>query len=219
MSDLKVDGIIASTGTNTALTLQGKGSGKVDIGDGALSFPDADGSDGEFIKTDGSGALSFAAAGGGKILQVVQTILTATFSTTSTTYTDVTGLTVSITPANSSNKILVSADVHFEIGTTNTVFAAFRGMRDSTALAVGDAASSRIVHAMGSGNYDNQSLSHTGMMWLDSPSSTSSIAYHIETKGYGGGQTVYVNRSYTDADNTSFGRAISQITVMEVDGT
>jgi hypothetical protein len=64
MSDLKVDGIIASTGTNTALTLQGKGSGKVDIGDGALSFPDADGSDGEFIKTDGSGALSFAAAGG-----------------------------------------------------------------------------------------------------------------------------------------------------------
>jgi hypothetical protein len=65
LSDLKVDGIIASTGTNTALTLQGKGSGKVAIGDGALLFPDADGSDGEFIKTDGSKALSFAAAGGG----------------------------------------------------------------------------------------------------------------------------------------------------------
>jgi len=217
MSDLKVDGIIASTGTNTALTLQGKGSGKVDIGDGALSFPDADGSDGEFIKTDGSGALSFA--GGGKILQVVQTILTATFSTTSTTYTDVTGLTVNITPANSSNKTLVSADVHFEIGTTSSVFCAFRGMRDSTALSVGAAAGSRIVLAMGSGNYDNQSLSHTAMMWLDSPSSTSEIAYHIETKGFGGGQTVYVNRSHTDSDNTSFPRGISQITVMEVDGT
>jgi hypothetical protein len=64
LSDLKVDGIIASTGTNTALTLQGKGSGKVAIGDGALLFPDADGSDGQFIKTDGSAALSFAAAGG-----------------------------------------------------------------------------------------------------------------------------------------------------------
>jgi hypothetical protein len=67
LSDLKVDGIIASTGTNTALTLQGKGSGKVDIGDGALSFPDADGNADEFIKTDGSGALSFAAAGGGMV--------------------------------------------------------------------------------------------------------------------------------------------------------
>ena len=66
MSDLKVDGIIASTGTNTALTLQGKGSGKVDIGDGALSFPDADGDADQVIKTDGSGALAFvtpAAAG------------------------------------------------------------------------------------------------------------------------------------------------------------
>ena len=65
MSDLKVDGVIASTGTNTNLTLQGRGSGKVAIGDGALLFPDADGSDGEFIKTDGSGALSFAEAGDG----------------------------------------------------------------------------------------------------------------------------------------------------------
>jgi len=65
MSDLKVDGIIASTSTNTNLTLQGKGSGKVVIGDGALLFPDADGSDGEFIKTDGSAALSFAADPGG----------------------------------------------------------------------------------------------------------------------------------------------------------
>ena len=64
MSDLKVDGIIASTGTNTNLTLQGKGTGKVDIGDGALSFPDADGSAGSVIKTDGSGALSFIPAGG-----------------------------------------------------------------------------------------------------------------------------------------------------------
>jgi len=66
LSDLKVDGIIASTGTNTALTLQGKGSGKVDIGDGALSFPDADGNANEFIKSDGSGALSFAVPSAGQ---------------------------------------------------------------------------------------------------------------------------------------------------------
>ena len=40
MSDLKVDGIIASTGTNTALTLQGKGSGKVAIGDDQKRGPE-----------------------------------------------------------------------------------------------------------------------------------------------------------------------------------
>ena len=59
MSDLKVDGIIASTGTNTNLTLQGKGSGKVAIGDGALLFPDADGSANQVIETNASGVLSF----------------------------------------------------------------------------------------------------------------------------------------------------------------
>jgi hypothetical protein len=70
MSDLKVDGIIASTGTNTALTLQGKGSGKVDIGDGALSFPDADGDADQVIKTDGSGALSFVTPAAGGLIRI-----------------------------------------------------------------------------------------------------------------------------------------------------
>jgi len=67
MSDLKVDGVIASTGTNTNLTLQGKGSGKVAIGDGALLFPDADGSANQVIETNASGVLSFVtpSAGGG----------------------------------------------------------------------------------------------------------------------------------------------------------
>jgi hypothetical protein len=59
MSDLKVDGIIASTGTNTALKLKGKGTGKVKIGDGELSFPDADGSANQVIETNASGVLSF----------------------------------------------------------------------------------------------------------------------------------------------------------------
>jgi hypothetical protein len=79
LSDLKVDGIIASTGTNTALTLQGKGSGKVDIGDGALSFPDADGSANQVISTTGSGVLQFvtpASAG----LNLIETITTTASS-------------------------------------------------------------------------------------------------------------------------------------------
>ena len=59
MSTLAADLVQAATGTNTALKLKGKGSGVVKIGDGELSFPDADGSSGQIIKTDGSGALSF----------------------------------------------------------------------------------------------------------------------------------------------------------------
>ena len=64
-STIKADIVEAATGTNTALSLKGKGSGVVMIGDGNLQFPDADGTAGHFIKTDGSGVLSFAEAGGG----------------------------------------------------------------------------------------------------------------------------------------------------------
>ena len=80
MSDLKVDGIIASTGTNTALTLQGKGSGKVDIGDGALSFPDADGDADQVIKTDGSGTLAFVTPAAGGAWNIIGTAVASTSS-------------------------------------------------------------------------------------------------------------------------------------------
>ena len=47
----------------------------------------------------------------GKILQVVQATKNDVFSTTSTSYVDVTGLSVDITPASSSNKVLVICNV------------------------------------------------------------------------------------------------------------
>jgi len=64
MSTLKVDAVSAKS-TNGNLVLSGDGSGVVKIGDGELSFPDADGSSDQVIKTDGSGVLSFVDAAGG----------------------------------------------------------------------------------------------------------------------------------------------------------
>jgi hypothetical protein len=128
MSDLKVDGIIASTGTNTALTIQGKGSGTVDIGDGALSFPDADGSANEFIKTNGSGVLSFA--GGGKILQYVQTQVTANATTSTTIPHDDTipqiseggeFITLAITPTASDSTLVIEVTAHIVATSSNRI--------------------------------------------------------------------------------------------------
>ena len=48
-----------------------------------------------------------AAGGGGKVLQVLQATITDTFSVSTTTFTDITGLTIDITPAATSSKILV----------------------------------------------------------------------------------------------------------------
>lgn len=46
--------------TNIDLSIRGKGTGKVSLGNANLKFPNADGSVGQFMITDGSGNLSFA---------------------------------------------------------------------------------------------------------------------------------------------------------------
>ena len=62
-----VDGItltdneISANATNANLVLSGSGSGGVSIS--GFTFPTSDGSSGQFLKTDGSGTLSFATAG------------------------------------------------------------------------------------------------------------------------------------------------------------
>ena len=65
--------------------------------DVAFKLPNADGTNGQVLKTDGSGNLSFGEDTGGKILQVVSTTKTDAFSSSSTSYADVTGMSATIT--------------------------------------------------------------------------------------------------------------------------
>ena len=57
----------------------------------------------------------------GNILQVKQVIKTDSFSTTSTSPVDVTGLSVSITPSASSNKVLVMCSMALGFDDANFV--------------------------------------------------------------------------------------------------
>ena len=93
MSDLKVDGITAAT-ADTAVTIKGAGSGKVVLGDGELIFPDADGSAGQYIKSDGSKNLAWATPATADVVLLSTTDastastvdLTGNFTTTYTSY-------------------------------------------------------------------------------------------------------------------------------------
>tara|TARA_B100000700_G_scaffold201891_1_gene222037 strand:- start:570 stop:1193 length:624 start_codon:yes stop_codon:yes gene_type:complete len=84
-------------------------------------LPVADGSAGQYLKTDGSKNLSFA--GGGKILQVVHNKVAGPSlqSTTSTTQVD-SGLSITITPTSTSSKIITtwSCDLYIHNGGTDT---------------------------------------------------------------------------------------------------
>lgn len=161
--------------------------------------------------------MSVTISGSGQIIkQVIQTVKTDTFSSTAANaWTDVTGLSVSITPTNASNKILVICSVTGVNISSNTYF---RMVRGSTAIGVGDAAGSR-SQVSSSNFYSSQAGTGNSMLgstfqYLDSPATTSATTYKIQFITDSG--TTLVNRTPNDTDALYVGRSISTITVYEV---
>ena len=161
---------------------------------------------------DAIDATLFAKA---KILQVVSTAKSDTFTTSSTSFTDVTGLSVTITPSSATSKIFVLVMLTGQ-GATGVASLQGRLMRNSTAIAIGDAAGSRARVSVG--NLDGGASTNvtTPIMFLDSPATTASTTYKIQILCNQTPNTVFVNRSSSDTDSVQFGRGISTITVMEV---
>lgn len=151
----------------------------------------------------------------GKIGQVLQATKTDTFTTTATTWADVTGLSISITPAATNSKILVTMAVNGN-GSVAASPAGLRLMRDSTPIAVGDAVGSRLQATSVLYNTDAYSTNAAVATWLDSPSTTSAVVYKIQGFCVTTTNTFYVNRFNTDNDNGTVPRMVSTITVMEV---
>jgi hypothetical protein len=175
------------------------------------------GTDGQVLTSTGAGSPPAfeAIPGGGKVLQVVSTTKTDTFTTTNSAFTDVTGLTVSITPASSSNKVFVIASVVMGC-TAGSEKTSWRLMRDSTAIHIGDAASSRTRQTV-----QWQSTHATSMIMntcniLDSPSTTSAVAYHIEGMAQDTSGSMCVNRSGTWGTGQEYGTYASTVTAMEI---
>ena len=152
----------------------------------------------------------------GKVLQVVQTHKSDTSSTTSTSFTDVSGFSASITPASTSNKILVLATIGGQ-GTSTATQIYFRLDRNGSVIGVGDAAGNR-AQISGASIYipDNNVMGTTAFNYLDSPATTSLLTYKIQFKVDAG--TGYINRSPDDTDVFQRGRGTSSITLMEIEG-
>jgi hypothetical protein len=197
MSELKVNKVTPRSGTTVTLG---------DSGD-TITIPS-----GATITNSGT------ATGFGKVLQVVSTSKTDTFSlSTGSTYTDITGLSVSITPSSASNKILIMYNV--SVGSNGTSgFAYTKLLRGSTSIFVGDTAGSRISASNGGTSISSNVISKHCIQFLDSPATTSSTTYKIQAYAQVGTAQIYVNRTYTDTDNSGFTRDASSITVMEIAG-
>jgi hypothetical protein len=152
--------------------------------------------------------------GGGKVLQVVQTVKSDTFSSSAASWTDVTGLSVSITPASTSNKVLIIPSIQSSSSGGGNAFAIDR---DGTRLAVPATVGSRLSGTFPAGLKTGISeIATNSLVYLDSPSSTSSVTYKIQVN-CNSGSTQYVNFNYDDATATiNYIRVSSSITVMEI---
>jgi hypothetical protein len=146
-----------------------------------------------------------------RILQVVQGVNTGHASTSSTTLTDM-GLSVSITPQATSNKILVTATfmIGFGASADDSFYTLLRG---STAIGIGTAGTATNSSAYLRGNsYANQALAivPVTITFLDSPATTSATTYKMQWSTRT--NVIYLNQRGNDS---AIG-TVSTITVQEI---
>ena len=187
------------------LRLNGSTSGFTEIdapavaGSNTLVLPTGNGTSGQVLTTNGSGALSWANPG--KFGQVVQTTITTEFTFNSSVYADATNFNLSITPTNSSSKVLVMMTPHvfidnYSAGSTQITGKIVRGSTDVFELTL----------AAGYG----QNTGHPyPMIYLDSPATTSATTYKLQVKA---------STSYNSSkiNNSSYSASKSTITLIEV---
>lgn len=154
--------------------------------------------------------LAYSDYTNGMILQVASVTKTDTFSVASSTFTDVTGLSVTISPTSTTSKILVmsTGNMMYSTALSETYIRLARG---GTGIAVGDASGSR--PQVGASVTD--AMTTQTMIHLDSPNTISATTYTVQIRS-NTGTTVYFNRTFGDANNSTGLRNASSITVMEI---
>ena len=150
------------------------------------------------------GAVTAAKIGSlpaGSVLQVVQSVTNTNYSTTGTTFSD-TLLFASITPSSTSSKILVITNQNgfWATSTSTSMAAVVQLLRNGT-----DINSTRQQWSANTG----QGALQGSMVYLDSPSSTSSVTYKTQARVEQSDTTIYFNWS---------GDGYSSITLMEIAG-
>ena len=188
------------------------------------------------IVLNGSGTVTGISAGGlpdgiiqnvdlatdvklGKILQVQQTLKVDVYSMHDNQFEDITGMTATITPSSSSNKILVK--IHLNYGGESNgyyVFKLFRGTTHigvSTSVSLSNQINGTFVGTTGYQDKSQYKCDTAAYEILDTPSTTSATTYKIQVYSYAD-RYFYLNRPYNNDNNDYIFGGTSTITLMEV---
>ena len=155
----------------------------------------------------------------GKILQVQQTLKVDAFSMNSASFTDVTGITATMTPSSSSNKILVKLVLNYG-GEANGyyVFKLFRGSTHigvSTAVSLSNQINGTFAGTTGHNDNSQYKCDTAAYEILDTPSTTSATTYKIQVYSYAN-RYFYLNRPYNNDNQDYIFGGTSTMTLMEV---
>ena len=187
--------------------------------DVTLKLPSTTGSAGQVLKvasanhSSTNAELEFAAAGGGKILNVVSTIDKAqSFSVTNQNLVEYPGINTTITPSSSSSKILIMVSIAFGASGTTDGQYGFRLYDGSSVItdAYNTNASSNGQSAFLSLD-DQYDFIQTNFTYLYSPNTNSETTIKVYVYG-DTNRTVYVNRWGTSSSKGG----VSTMTLMEV---
>ena len=184
--------------------------------------------DGSIVNADINASAAIAgtkiSGGVGKILQVVQTVKTDVFNTdviNGQISGDITGLTVTITPSNASNKILISTSINagFQDSTPTRMGATIYKAGSVLSGAIGDSSGNiqRVSFGQELDGY-GRTCTLTGQ-YLDTAGSTNATLYSVRiSHGSSSDKAIFINRvsSSAESNHSYHMRAISTITAMEV---
>jgi hypothetical protein len=134
-----------------------------------------------------------APAGGGTVVKIQTGSATSAVASTSTTFVD-TGLTVTITPTNTSSKILILGMIPMTAG--NATEGSIRLLRGATSLQQVD----RYLNDANTSTVDV----HGSFLYLDSPATTSATTYKFQFRRYDGSGTITFCRG-----NLMFGQIVA----------
>ena len=157
---------------------------------------------------------------GGRILQVVTAVKTDTFTTSASISSPaaVTGLSCSITPAATTSKILIMANVGQSSATNGDYAARFHLYKAGSEIsgAKGDARGSRTRMAFAARHSNSGRYSSQSMTYIDTAGGTSAITYQLYMSVEPSGGNACLNISGNDSDQEAFSTTISTFTVMEI---
>jgi hypothetical protein len=199
--------------------------------DVAFKLPNADGTNGQRIITDGSGNLSFASSGAsGKILQVVTTPdadRTAQGSISISSQggtTDLTAFALSITPSAATSKIRISLHIGGEINYTDSIMflklkRAISGGATTNIQGATVGSKTEVITSTNSSSSDYattlNNLQFSGL--IDSPNTTSAITYTpVIINIRNATHTFYYNRTVNNEDAYNRQHSVSWVTLEEV---